>query len=184
MKKTISIILLIFCAYSCKSQQLNTELVNESKLLMRKIFSDFEMINGVIVENKILSRVSASDINTWQQLVEKSHLKLTMALTYNAKTKEDRIDFTKIFTEEEIEYMSKQAAEIKTETWEDYLGIKPIKKHTSSVSTTYFLTIPVFTIKKNYALIYQEQSYGGSLVIYKKIDDTWQPIGNAMVWVS
>ncbi len=174
------------------SKKLLVQKKEESKLLMSKIFSDFEKKNhNLIVDNKILNRLGVSDTETWLQLVKKIHLILPMALTYNAKTKEDRIDYTKIFNQKEIEFMSQQAVKVNSETWSDYLGIKLKKRQNNDAnktnvftSKTYFFTTPVFTINQDYALIYQEQRYGGSLVIYQKIKGKWQAVASAMVWVS
>jgi hypothetical protein len=188
--KLIIIILLVFNFISCKAQEVTSSKKEETKQLMSKIFNDFRIANQNI-NNKILTDISVSDINSWQQLIEKAHDIIPMALTYDAKTKEDKVDYTKIFTKDELDYMGNQVLELKSKTWAQYLGINLKKEFVTDdtneniiQSKTYFLTVPVFTTNENHALVYQENMYGGSLVIYEKTEDKWKAVASAMVWVN
>lgn len=183
MKQILIIaILLIFC--SCKSQENINGATIESKALMTKIFNDFENNENVGIDSNILYNLSSSDYKNWNELIEKSKHILKMAITYNAKSEEDRIDFTNIFTQKDVEYMADQALRVKSITWDKYLNIKPKDKQTHDFEKKYYLTIPVFSLNNEYALIYQEQKFGGALLIYKKTDGHWNAIGSCLIWIT
>ena len=169
---------------SCKSQDIIDSKKEESQILMSTIFSDFENSEqSITISNKILYSVSSSDINNWQQLIENSKMILPMAITYNTKDNKEKVDYTLIFTKDEIVHMSNQIIESKAKTWRNYLGLESNKKDGLNLKT-YYLSIPVFTINKDYALIYLENTYGGTLKIYKKSELKWKAIASATVWIN
>lgn len=175
-------ILLVFS--SCRSQQNINVLTIESKVLMTKIFNDFKNNENVCIDSNILYNLSSSDYKNWNELIEKSNHILKMAITYNAKSEENRIDFTNIFTHKDIEHMTDQALRVKSITWDKYLNLDSKNKGTCDIQKKYYLTIPVFSLNNEYALIYQESKFGGTLVIYKQTNEHWKAIGNCLIWIN
>jgi len=203
MKKILLLFLTTLTLFNCKSQQLNKSILDESKSLMTYIFNDFDkkaldkrnLTNIRFIKNEILHKPSTVDYKSWKDLVLKSDALIPLAVNYNIINENDKIDYSNIFTEEEINYMSKQIGDIRPMTWQDYIGIKPIKKsikkydnayqdNINVASGTFFLTQPVFTINHDFALIYQENGFGGILVIYQKINNSWKAVASTSVWVS
>ncbi len=184
--KFLSMVFLLF-ALNCKSQAIDSIAKTESMLLMSEIFKNFSnnKLNPSLVKNRILFKPSIDKYDSWYDLIEECNSILSLAIHYDSKTNGKKVDYTKIFTQNEIVHMMGQANK-KEKNWHSYLGINPEKteKDNYSMIKEYYFTIPVFTMKKNYALIYQEQKHGGSLIIYNKDNGKWKPFGTAMVWVN
>lgn len=190
MKKIICIIFLSLTFISCKSQLINnSDYNNESKLLMDKIFSDFNNMSSAStskehIDDKILNSPNVNEYKSWEDMIQKSDMILIMARNFNIKTKKDIIDYTKIFTKKEINNMSQQISKIEAKSWSNYLGIVPFEKKEVLVTNRHFFTIPAFTVNYDYAIIYHENRYGGDIRIYQKIYEKWEFVAIAMVWIN
>lgn len=178
--------LIVSILLNCKSLKVKNSEKEETKILVESIFNNLlEKDENIVINNKILDKINVSNINTYQELIQKSSLFLQMAVTFNAKSKEEKIDFSKIFTKKEIDHMNEQAANLKSKTWQDYINIKyrkPLKNNNKHL--TYSYTKPVFTIDSNYALIYKEGNNGGNMFVYQKINKEWKPVAVSMVFVN
>lgn len=182
--KQILIIAILIIFGSCRSQDNINRTITESKVLMTKIFNDFANNEQVCIDSIILFKLSSSDYDNWNELIQNGKHILKMAITYNVKSEEERIDFTNIFTDKDIEHMADQSLKVKSIAWDKYLNIKPKNEQSHEFQKKYYITIPVFSLNNEYALIYQENKSGGSLVIYKQTDGCWNAIGSCLIWIS
>ena len=182
--KLIKIITLLLIFTCCKSQERFSSTTMASKELMISIFNEFNNVNDICIHPNSLYNISSSDYDNWNELVKNSKHILKMAITYNAKSEDDKIDFSNIFSEKDIEYMTYQAHRVKSDAWDKYLNLESKNKGTCDIQKKYYLTIPVFSLNNEYALIYQESKFGGTLVIYKQTNEHWKAIGNCLIWIN
>lgn len=186
----VLIVISIFILSSCRAQTVeeSLKLISERKELLLEIASNYSNkgFYNYKVNDKILWKPNTNKYNNYSDIIEDCRSLLEMALTHGAKNEQDRIDFVEIFNREEILHMLGQLDIEPNKSWNRYIDFDLQIEHTTKekIEKEYFLSLPVFTKDRKYAFYYQEQQYGGSIVIYQKIKDLWKSIGSSQVWVN
>lgn len=76
--------------------------------------------------------------------------------------------------------MKKQRREIKHKFWSELFDYPIIKKG----GNNFWVSYPVFDLKREHAIVYIESIDGGSLVVFKKDHDSWKRFASGLIWIE
>ena len=164
MKPILKIILIILCLTGCKTPQPALEdddfyaLIN--LLFQKSEFKEVAIFHKTINEGRV-------DIND-QLKFEK--------LNANFPVLGGRIDFEKIMTQEDLDFVKSQTEDLgerKIDTQFFNFPARLVKKNDESI--IHYYSEPFFTRGKNYAFIFSKTGSGGeSFMVFEKVDGQWK----------
>lgn len=177
--KTKSLILLIILGsfINCKSQVRDTNVreIKETQAILNTYFDAAFENRGVHFNNKVIQNYKNKH---WSHLINPFHLGLIQ--NFNIKTESDVVHFETLL-KEEIEFLQKSSRSFNIEKWTEILDKKNI---IDSGISGLSLSSPAFNRSFTYAVFYLEDSYSGSLIIFKKDGDKWVYFASGLVWIS
>lgn len=181
MKATFIMIVIVSCfiVSSCKSQLMNQTtypedivyIISQEKLGLKEA--------NLILNDTILESISIGGPENWSSLINKNQFALIR--NFNINEPEDIVNFQLLFSDNDLRFMKLQASENTYPLWSSI-----ITTHFVSNNTSHFVSysIPVFNEEGNFAIVYVEDSYSGSLKVFKKEIDKWVYFANGLVWIE
>lgn len=160
------------------------------------------VVSEVLSYNELVKRG-----NGWNDFLKPKTF--TMMRKLSIKNKADQIDFTTFFSEEDFEYMKCQLRQNAIDNWKQLMpkGFfhkadsvlekvrkkNKLKSNRDSINNRDVLlssgkfrwfSIPLFNKDHNYAIVYQQTSGSGSLLVFEKQDDDWDSFATLLIWIQ
>lgn len=208
MNKLLKLILIFTVFNACNAQKAkqNNSCININYI---EVFIKDEIIkldnSNQILDSKVLEKPNSGNSLADFLIPEAFHLMSKIKV----KSKKDIIDFTKIFNQEDFNYMKCQVKYNKIKNWKQILKNRSFKKSDSIISVLrkykgwgdiykaenlqeilrlrsryLYYSIPLFSKDKKHAIVYRETSGSGSLFVFKKLNNKWALYGRSFVWSS
>lgn len=102
----------------------------------------------------------------------------------HVKSKEDFTDYSKIFSEEDFDYMKCQIRESQFDKWSKILGEKYFSEKIKDSKDFLFYSLPVISKNGEFIFVYYESAYGGGIKAYKKLASKWKFFAYGLIWVE
>lgn len=210
MKKILNFTFIFLLLNSCNAQKsLNnkTDYCSNKKEVKNFIKREIErnLKKEMYISSRVLEKLSTGD--SIESLLKNEAFFLVKKI--NLKTKKDLIDFTKFFEKEDFDFFKCQLKNDKIKNWKDVLSKEDFKKSDSiaNILNKYksnqgilkeknyrellkfnnnflFLSKPLFTKDKQFAILYRETVSSGSLYVLKKVNDKWIYFARGFVWIE
>ncbi|MFY7711437.1 hypothetical protein ACOSQB_12510 [Tenacibaculum sp. MEBiC07804] len=154
---------------TCKDIELIKELIKQELITQKDSFDN-------VIDHKVLNRTISKE--TLEIFLKPEAL--SMMTKIEIKSEKDIIDFTSFFNDKDFEFMHCQLNQNKINNWKQLIESSFFNSNKNRLS----YSIPLFSIDKNYALIYRESIASGSLFLLKKSNEKWKHYAKQLIWID